>query len=86
MQVRICAEDRSGSYNFNCPSCRTQVSRNAEDRIIQLLLSGGVELEVWHLPAELFEPVDGPPITHDDVLDFHLKLEDDAWLAQKLSP
>ena len=85
MQVRICAEDRSGSYNFPCPSCGVAVSRQAEDRIIQLLLAGGVEMTVWHLPAELFEPVTGPAITHDEVLDFHIALEDDDWLADNLS-
>ncbi len=79
MQVRICADDRSGSYAFKCPSCANQIAREAEDRIVQLLLAGGVPMEVWHLPAELFESTDGPAITHDDVLDFHLQLQKDNW-------
>ncbi len=28
MQVRICADDRSGAYNFTCPQCRTAVAKN----------------------------------------------------------
>ena len=34
MQVRICAEDRSGSYCFRCPSCGVSVAKPAEDRIV----------------------------------------------------
>lgn len=85
MQVRICAEDRSGAYTFLCPSCRGLVARSAEERIVQLLLAGGVDMEVWHLPAELFEPVAGPAITHDDLLDFHLALQSDDWMEEILA-
>ncbi|MBX7159147.1 MAG: hypothetical protein K1X95_02550 [Acidimicrobiia bacterium] len=85
MQVRICAEDRSGSYCFRCPSCGVSVSKPAEDRIVQLLVAGGVELKIWHVPAELFETVSGPAINHDDLLDFHLQLQDESWMEKILA-
>lgn len=85
MQVRICAEDRSGSYCFTCPSCAVAVSKPAEDRIVQLLVAGGVELKIWHIPAELYEPVAGPVINHDDLLDFHLQLQGEDWMEKILA-
>lgn len=85
MRVRICAEDRSGSYNFRCPACHMAVTKGAEDRIVQLLVAGGVEMDIWHLPAELFEERVGPRITHDDLLDFHLELQQDDWMLKMLA-
>lgn len=77
--VRVCAEDNRGSYAFRCPSCRMAVTKAAEPRIVELLVSAGVELDVWHLPAELHEVRVGEPFTHDDLLEFHEILDGDAW-------
>jgi hypothetical protein len=77
--VRVCADDESGAYSFACPLCGTPVSRLATPRILALLVSAGVPTEVWNLPAELAEPRSGPPITTDDVLDFHLLLQQEGW-------
>lgn len=85
MQVRVCAEDRSGSYCFRCPNCSVNVAKPAEDRIVQLLVAGGVELKIWHVPAELFEAVSGPAINHDDLLDFHLELQAEDWMEKILA-
>jgi rRNA maturation protein Nop10 len=85
MRVRICAEDRAGSYTFRCPSCRMAVAKPAEDRIVQLLVAGGVKLDIWHIPAELFEAVSGPPITYDDILDFHIELQSEDWMQRILA-
>jgi hypothetical protein len=63
-----------------CPACRVVIAKPADERIVRLLLSGGVQAELWEPPAELLEPRDGPPITYDDLLDLHLALEDpDLW-------
>src|SRR5437870_2857603 len=67
--VRVCAADNSGSYAFRCPACRSMVAKDAEARIVDLLVSSGVELQVWQLPAELFESKQGEPLTWDDLLD-----------------
>jgi hypothetical protein len=31
------------------------------------------------MPAELAEPKRGPSISHDDLLEFHLALENEDW-------
>ena len=40
---------------------------------------GWVRAEVWHQPAEILERPDGPPLTADDLLDFHFLLNEDGW-------
>jgi hypothetical protein len=81
--VRVCAEDNSGTYSFVCPECTVAVSKPAEPRIVDLLVSSGVRMSVWHLPAEMFEPrAAGEVISHDDLLDFHEMLEDDGWFSR----
>jgi hypothetical protein len=83
VQVRVCAEDNRGSYSFRCPDCRMAVVKDAEPRIVDLLVASGVRLSVWRLPAELAEARSGDPINHDDLLDFHdLLHNDDSWFAQ----
>jgi hypothetical protein len=81
MKVRVCAEDNRGSYLFRCPTCSMAVTKGAEQRIIDLLVSSGVEVEIWTLPNELRERPAGAPLTHDDLLAFHEVLEQDDWFA-----
>lgn len=77
--VRVCADDNQGSYCFNCPDCGFAVAKEASARIVELLVSTGVRMDVWRLPAELQESKVGPALTHDDLLDLHLLLQDDHW-------
>jgi hypothetical protein len=56
------------------------VSKPAESRIVDLLVSSGVRLSVWHMPAELDEPRGGDPIDYDDLLEFHFALQHEGWL------
>lgn len=85
VQVRICADDNASSYVFRCPRCDMAVVKDAEPRVVDLLLASGVELTTWTLPAELHEGSAGmPPLTHDDLLDFHAALQDDDWLDRLL--
>ena len=83
MTVRVCAEDQRGSYAFRCPSCTMAVTKSAEPRIVDLLVSSGVELQTWNVPMELREarPV-GDTFTHDDLLRFHELLQEDGWLER----
>ncbi|CAN5743677.1 hypothetical protein BH23ACT2_BH23ACT2_17970 [soil metagenome] len=78
--VRVCRDDNSGTYAFSCPRCHTTVSKVAEPRIVELLVSSGVKLVTWSLPDELREEKVGAPIDHDDLLDFHALLETDGWV------
>ena len=83
MTVRVCSEDQRGAYAFRCPSCAMAVTKAAEPRIVDLLVSSGVELQVWSPPLELREarPV-GDAFTHDDLLKFHELLQDDSFMAR----
>ena len=55
LTVRGCADDERGSYCFQCPECRAAVAKEASRRIVDLLVSSGVRMQVWRLPAELTE-------------------------------
>jgi hypothetical protein len=88
VQVRVCSSTNEGAYLFACPICRMTVTKPADQRIIDLLLASGVRLDVWQLPAELEEPRNGPPISYDDLLEFHFELQQEGWferMATKLS-
>lgn len=83
--VRVCADDCRGAYSFRCPGCATVVVKDAEPRIVELLVASGVNLNTWRLPAELAEPRNGRAITHDDLLDFHDLLADDTQWADEVA-
>jgi hypothetical protein len=58
------------------------VSKPAEPNVVDILVSSGVRMATWQLPAELFENRVGPAISHDDLLDFHHLLTDDQWFER----
>ncbi len=39
-------------------------------------------MQVWRLPAELHEQHNGAAFVPDDLLDFHLFLQEDGWFAR----
>jgi hypothetical protein len=55
------------------------VAKPAEPRIVDLLVSAGVGLTTWTLPAELRESHAGNPFNYDDLLSFHFELQSDEW-------
>lgn len=63
--------DRS-TYRFDCPGCQETVIKSAEPEVVDLLKSGGVQVEEIRIPAEALERHDGPPLTWDDLLDLML--------------
>lgn len=80
VEVRVCADDNAGTYVFRCPRCAMAVVKDAEPRVVDLLLASGVAMTTWSMPLELAErPSSGPAFTHDDLLDFHRELQDDGW-------
>ncbi len=85
VQVQMCAATEDGTYSFLCPSCRLIVNKPAEQRVVELLVSAGVRVVNWDLPAELSEPKSGPAITYDDLLAFHFELDSDDWLEQVIA-
>lgn len=82
--VRVCIDDDAGSYVFRCPGCEMAVVKDAEPRVVDLLVASGVEVSYWARPAELAERHTGPAFTHDDLLDFHELLEGDGWERELL--
>ena len=85
VHVRVCEADENGTYRFRCPRCQMVVVKPAEARTVDLLVTSGVPCTRWELPAELREPrFEGPPLTHDDLIDIHEALSDDRWLASAL--
>jgi uncharacterized Zn finger protein len=85
VRVLLCSTTNEGSYAFRCPACKLAVSKPADPRVVDVLVSSGVRLSVWHLPAELDEPKMGDPINYDDLLAFHEELQQDGWLDRVVS-
>ena len=83
--VRVCTGDNGGAYTFRCPNCRMIVVKQAESSTIDLLVASGVALSTWNPPAELLERRGGPPLSHDDLLDFHRSLHDDEEFRAALA-
>ena len=77
-----------GVYSFICPVCASDVEKQADRKIVALLVSAGVcmaglgdaegPLGADHRDLQ-------PPLTIDDLLDFHELLQDDAYLERFLS-
>lgn len=72
--VRICRDIPLTHYTLTCPRCAMPIARQCELTMAELLIRSGAESLVWSFPAELAEAHAGPPISHDDVLDFALAL------------
>lgn len=78
-ELAVCDHKEASFYTFTCPQCREHVQKHAESRVIELLIAEGVQPEMWSLPMEMLEDHAGPPLTPDDLLDFHLVLERNDW-------
>ena len=80
--LRIGGNKTSNTYGFSCPTCSDFIEKPADERVVRLLLSGGVMPVLVHVPAEALEPRQGPPISHDDILAFHEMLSKDDWMDE----
>lgn len=60
-------------YTFTCNRCGDRTSRTATPHTIAELATIGIHPE--HVPAEAYEPHNGPALTLDDAIDFHAQLE-----------
>ncbi|MFW5934144.1 MAG: hypothetical protein ACOCT8_05390 [Actinomycetota bacterium] len=79
--------DAASSYRFTCPSCDEPVAKPADERIVELLATGGVQIVEagTELPPHPEQPPAGPALTHDDLLDLHLALQGDEWFLELLT-
>ncbi len=84
--VRLTVADDAGwaTYTFTCTQCHDQVEKSADDEVVALLSSAGVEID--RVPAEALEGHAGAVITYDDVLDFALWLEKNDLVAADFTP
>jgi hypothetical protein len=85
-----------GSYRFLCPGCLATVEKPADQKIISLLLSVGVDVEGMggelefedeapEVEAQPGSRPPGDPFTIDDLITFHFLLQDDERLARALA-
>jgi predicted RNA-binding Zn-ribbon protein involved in translation (DUF1610 family) len=70
-------------YAFTCPTCLDVVRKRADDRIVRLLVSGGVPPKPVR-DEHPERPRGGPRLTTDDLIDFHELLESPDWFDQLL--
>ena len=75
-------------YIFICPECAATVSKPADSRVVQLLISAGVRPEFVDGSGDVarIDPDSNamPLFTYDDLLDFHLQLESDFVVESML--
>lgn len=79
LSVVVQAGTDQTSYVFRCPGCRLATSQPAAMRVVELLVVSGVQLRMVDVPAEAAEAHEGAPLCADDLLDFHLLLQEDGW-------
>jgi hypothetical protein len=84
--LMVCSHAPLSYYAFFCPTCMDEIRKPADDHVISLLMSGGVEATVWEVPEEALEAKAGPALTYDDLLDLVLALDADDLLAAQASP
>jgi hypothetical protein len=88
---------REGSYRFTCPSCADDVEKRADRKIVALLVSAGVDIRQGTGavdPNVLFDQApmaplevapEGPPLSADDVIEFHFLLDDERYIQDFLA-
>jgi predicted RNA-binding Zn-ribbon protein involved in translation (DUF1610 family) len=78
--IRLTIGSADKRYGFSCPTCSDYIEKAADDRVVRLLLSGGVLPVVSDVPAEVLEAkAGGSPISLDDLLEFHELLATEDW-------
>jgi hypothetical protein len=80
-----CSTTETPSYAFRCPACRLAVARPTSRHVLDVLVSAGVRLSVWTMPAELDERPDCPPISLDELRRFAAALAEDGWLERMVA-
>jgi len=101
IRLQVTRGGREGTYRFTCPTCMDAVEKRADRKIVALLVSAGVDVAgggtiteteappVDELPFDQEEPAgwasSAPAFTIDDVIDFHFRLEDDAYIQAFLA-
>ena len=86
--LAIAETEDEGTYSFACPGCQDVIRKPADHNVVALLLSAGVQVQRdAEGPApERGEPDETapsgsavPPLTTDDLIEFHYLLERPDW-------
>lgn len=66
---------------FSCPTCGRRAAVGVVDQVADALLATGVPTSYGHpsLGRSRRRAPEAPLFTHDDLLDFHLLLQDEDW-------
>lgn len=75
VRLMVCNIPTRSYYAFECPTCRDEVRKPADEHVISLLISEGVPPTAFEVPEEAMEVAEGPRISYDELLEFVLRLE-----------
>ncbi len=78
----LCSTNDAASYSFRCPGCMVLVTKSTGRRVVDVLVSSGVELRRWRFPAELEEPHNGQAFAPADVVALREDLSRSDWYAR----
>jgi hypothetical protein len=84
--LRNCVDDGRWDYRFRCPRCGRLTAGESTSWLAVEAFAAGSALEVWHLPDELDEPHDGPPLSLVDLVELHLALAEPDWYDEMVGP
>jgi hypothetical protein len=80
--IRHCTDDGRWDYWFHCPTCDRRAAGRSNAVHALEAFAVGSHLDAWQLPAEMYEPHDGPPLTLLDLLEFSLALTEPEWFRE----
>jgi hypothetical protein len=80
--LRNCVDDGRWDYWFLCPHCGRLSAGESTSWLAVEAFAAGSPLEVWHLPDEMREHHDGPPLSLVDLVELHLALADPDWFDE----
>src|SRR5689334_17484710 len=78
--IRNCVETDSWSYWFVCPSCHSRAAAETRRGRALAAVNAGAPLQTWHLPGELNEHNDRPPLSLADVVELRMALTEPNWI------
>jgi hypothetical protein len=93
LAITVPAQDEvAGRCTFTCPTCASEVSFPIDEQQDDLLRRLGAQTSLRDLAmrrhpsmaARMAPARDEPPLTYDDLLDFHQLLQQDDWFEHLL--
>lgn len=94
IELRVVESDGPGigvdsHYTFTCTSCGVRIAKPADEKVAEILKSGGVAIEFIGActltDPHPESPPEGPQLTYDDLIDLHDLLETEDWFDHLLA-